>query len=230
MWSHTSRVSALTGRSVRRPYPSSTHCMAALLCAQVRTLSIAFCASVACGNIALSYIYVSFAQMVSAASPLFTIALMYTMGGKVSSHMPQPQRPPPRLQAPCARGRIGAVAVALTHSLPAPSTPANTPVRPVPPTPAQRYTPSAYASMVPMCGGVMLCTAGELNFNLIGFVAVVSSTLLRGVKSIIQGRLLTAPEEKFDSLTLLYHMSWYAWDSPFALFPTCGWLILADTD
>ena len=39
-------------------------------------------ASVACGNIALQYIYVSFAQMVTAAGPLFTIMLMYTMTGK----------------------------------------------------------------------------------------------------------------------------------------------------
>jgi len=120
--------------------------------AKVRRLSIAFCASVACGNIALQYIYVSFAQMVTAAGPLFTIGLMYTMAGK-------------------------------------------------------RYSREAYASMIPMCGGVMLCTAGEINFNLLGFGAVVAATLLRGVKSIIQGRLLTSPEDKFDSLTLLYHMA-----------------------
>ena len=36
------------------------------------------------------------------------------------------------------------------------------------------------------CGGVMLCTAGELNFHALGFAAVVASTLLRGVKSILQ--------------------------------------------
>ena len=119
---------------------------------KVRTLSLAFCASVACGNIALQYIYVSFAQMVTAAGPLFTIALMYTMTGK-------------------------------------------------------QYSRAAYASMVPMCGGVMMCSAGEINFHWLGFLAVVAATLLRGVKSIIQGRLLTAPEDKFDSLTLLYHMS-----------------------
>eukprot|EP00322_Chrysochromulina_rotalis_P003307 CAMPEP_0115828786 /NCGR_PEP_ID=MMETSP0287-20121206/754_1 /TAXON_ID=412157 /ORGANISM="Chrysochromulina rotalis, Strain UIO044" /LENGTH=302 /DNA_ID=CAMNT_0003282015 /DNA_START=1 /DNA_END=909 /DNA_ORIENTATION=- len=120
--------------------------------AKVRRLSVSFCASVACGNIALQYIYVSFAQMVTAAGPLFTIGLMYSMAGK-------------------------------------------------------RYSREAYASMLPMCGGVMMCTAGELNFNLIGFLAVVAATLLRGVKSIIQGRLLTEPEDKFESLTLLYHMA-----------------------
>ena len=82
------------------------------------------------------------------------------------------------------------------------------------------------------CGGVMLCTAGELNFHALGFAAVVASTLLRGVKSILQairiimmtaipceapfptrlfepsqGRLLTAPEDKLDAMSLLYHMT-----------------------
>jgi len=74
---------------------------------KVRVLSLAFCASVASGNIALQYIFVSFAQMVTAAGPLFTILLMYTMTGK-------------------------------------------------------RYSRGAYASMLPMCGGVMMCTAGEV--------------------------------------------------------------------
>ncbi|EOD08723.1 hypothetical protein EMIHUDRAFT_258161 [Emiliania huxleyi CCMP1516] len=48
--------------------------------AKVRTLALAFCASVALGNIALRYIYVSFAQMVSAASPFFTMLLMGAYG------------------------------------------------------------------------------------------------------------------------------------------------------
>ena len=54
--------------------------------------------------------------------------------------------------------------------------------------------------MVPMCGGVMLCTAGELNFNMIGFVAVVSATLLRGVKSIIQVSARSFPVPSADCL------------------------------
>lgn len=49
---------------------------------KVRKLSVVFAASVAAGNLALQYIYVSFAQMVTAAGPLFTILLMYSMTGK----------------------------------------------------------------------------------------------------------------------------------------------------
>lgn len=120
--------------------------------AKIRSLALAFCASVALGNVALRFIYVSFAQMVTAASPLMTIALVGVMTGK-------------------------------------------------------RYSRGAYLSMLPMCGGVMLCTAGELNFHWLGFVAVVASTLLRGVKTIIQGRLLTEPEDRLDAMSLLYHMS-----------------------
>lgn len=119
--------------------------------AKVRRLALAFCASVALGNIALRFIFVSFSQMVSAASPFFTMLLMRAMVGK-------------------------------------------------------QYSLSQYLAILPMCGGVMMCTVGELNFNIVGFSAVVGSTLLRGVKSIMQGRLLTAPEDRLDPITLLYHM------------------------
>lgn len=119
---------------------------------KVAGLSVTFCLSVTCGNVALRFIYVSFAQMVTAASPLFTMGLMFLAVGK-------------------------------------------------------RYSRTATLSMVPMCGGVMMCTAGEVNFNLVGFSAVIAATLLRGVKSIMQQRLLQSPDEKLDSMSLLYHMS-----------------------
>ena len=119
---------------------------------KVACLSVTFCLSVTCGNVALRFIYVSFAQMVTAASPLFTMALMFVAVGK-------------------------------------------------------RYSRTATLSMVPMCGGVMMCTAGEINFHLLGFGAVIAATLLRGIKSILQQRLLQSPEERLDSMSLLYHMS-----------------------
>ena len=143
-------LSALYNCTVRA---ASEHAsVSAELRRKVNVLSLAFCASVACGNIALRYIYVSFAQMVSAATPLFTIILMRTMAGR-------------------------------------------------------KYSTGAYLSMIPMCGGVMMCVGGEINFHALGFAAVVASALLRGVKSILQGWLLTEPDEKLDSITLLYYMS-----------------------
>lgn len=74
----------------------------------------------------------------------------------------------------------------------------------------KRYSGLAYWSMLPMCGGVMLCVKGELGFSWVGLALIVASTALRGVKSIMQGTLLTNREDKLDSLSLLYHMSKYS--------------------
>jgi drug/metabolite transporter (DMT)-like permease len=136
--------------STFRPKPGTT--VSPALRRKVAGLALAFCLSVTCGNVALRFIYVSFAQMVTAASPLFTMVLMYIATGK-------------------------------------------------------RYSRLSTFSMLPMCGGVMMCTAAEINFHLVGFGAVIAATLLRGVKSIVQQRLLTSPEEKLDSMSLLFHMS-----------------------
>eukprot|EP00908_Phaeocystis_cordata_P007588 Transcript_18242.p2 GENE.Transcript_18242~~Transcript_18242.p2 ORF type:complete len:201 (-),score=54.54 Transcript_18242:478-1080(-) len=132
--------------------PKQSAAVGALLRRKVAGLALAFCLSVTCGNVALRFIFVSFAQMVTAASPLFTMALMYLYTGK-------------------------------------------------------RYSRAATLSMLPMCGGVMLCVHGETNFHVVGFGAVILATLLRGIKSILQQRLLTSPEEKLDSMSLLFYMS-----------------------
>lgn len=146
-------MSRIALRTVMRP--STDRQVSQRTLNKVRWLALSFCASVACGNIALKYIFVSFAQMIASATPLFTMVLMYIVAGK-------------------------------------------------------RYSAAAYASMLPMCGGVMLCTAGELNFNSLGFAAVVSAGLFRGLKSIQQARLLTAEDERLSSLELLYHMSGFS--------------------
>lgn len=131
--------------------------------AKVRRLSLAFCGSVFCGNLALKYVWVSFQQMVTAASPLMTLLLAKLLTTK-------------------------------------------------------RFSPLAHASMLPMCGGVMLCVVGELGaaagggdggapFSWLGLGLIVVSTALRGVKSIMQGALLTDEADKLDALSLLRHMS-----------------------
>jgi solute carrier family 35 protein E4 len=159
-------LSGIALRSVMRPTTDRPVSESTL--SKVRLLALSFCASVACGNIALKYIFVSFAQMVTAATPLFTMVLMYVVAGK-------------------------------------------------------RYSAASYASMLPMCGGVMLCTAGELNFNALGFAAVVSASLFRGLKSIQQARLLTTEDERLSSLELLYHMS------GFSVFPLLAYTLLVES-
>ena len=56
--------------------------------------------------------------------------------------------------------------------------------------------------------GMMLTVRGEVNFHPIGFALVVTATLTRALKSIMQGVLLASADEKLDSTVLLYHMSW----------------------
>jgi solute carrier family 35 protein E4 len=68
-----------------------------------------------------------------------------------------------------------------------------------------RYNLWSYVSIFFIVVGVMLCTAGEVNFHVLGLAFNTGSTVLRGVKSIIQGQLLT--ENKLDSVTLLYFMA-----------------------
>ncbi|XP_071790641.1 uncharacterized protein [Asterias amurensis] len=60
-------------------------------------------------------------------------------------------------------------------------------------------------SMVPLCCGSMFCITGEVNFSIFGFVAAVAATILRALKSLLQGVLLK--EQRIDSIRLLYHMS-----------------------
>ncbi|KAJ1616581.1 triose-phosphate transporter family-domain-containing protein [Pavlovales sp. CCMP2436] len=128
---------------------------------KVRRLSLTFCGSVFCGNLALKFVWVSFAQMVTAASPLLTLLLAKLLTDKQFSRL-------------------------------------------------------AHLSMLPMCGGVMFCVVGELRvssgraFSWVGLGLIVLSTALRGVKSIMQGALLSGVEDKLDALSLLQHMSKYS--------------------
>lgn len=54
-----------------------------------------------------------------------------------------------------------------------------------------------------------MCVMDEMNFNLIGATSCVGAAVLRGMKSIMQARLLSG-SQKLDSVELLYHMSPYA--------------------
>ena len=45
-------------------------------------------------------------------------------------------------------------------------------------------------SMVPLCCGSMFCITGEVNFSVFGFVAAVAATILRALKSLLQGIVL----------------------------------------
>lgn len=71
----------------------------------------------------------------------------------------------------------------------------------------KRYNMWTWISMPIICGGLLVCSAKEGNFDALGASFAVGATVLRSVKSLMQARLLT---EKMNSVTLLYYMSPWA--------------------
>ncbi|XP_033102269.1 probable sugar phosphate/phosphate translocator At5g05820 [Anneissia japonica] len=117
---------------------------------KIQVLSVMFAASIALGNVAIKYLYISFAKMIFALTPLMTVLVSKVLLNK-------------------------------THD---------------------KYT---YIALIPLFIGSVLCTLGEVNFSVIGFLAAILSTFLRSLKSLLQGFLLK--EERIDSICLLYYMS-----------------------
>mmetsp|Transcript_29748 Transcript_29748/g.75728 ORF Transcript_29748/g.75728 Transcript_29748/m.75728 type:complete len:393 (+) Transcript_29748:217-1395(+) len=73
----------------------------------------------------------------------------------------------------------------------------------------KRYNAWTWLSMPVICGGLAVCSMKEMNFNMLGATFATGATILRAVKSLIQGKLLSNTE-KMDSVTLLYYMAPWA--------------------
>jgi solute carrier family 35 protein E4 len=121
---------------------------------KVAPLSICFSLSVACGNLALKYIFPSFNQMLGSMTPLVTVAIAVFFQAK-------------------------------------------------------RYNFWTWVSIPVICGGLAMCSVKEVNFNVWGLFFAVSATLLRALKTIVQGKLLQGGD-KMDSVTLLFYMAPWA--------------------
>mmetsp|Transcript_41772 Transcript_41772/g.87215 ORF Transcript_41772/g.87215 Transcript_41772/m.87215 type:complete len:131 (-) Transcript_41772:139-531(-) len=68
----------------------------------------------------------------------------------------------------------------------------------------QKHFPlKTWLSMPVICVGLAVCSAKELNFNALGAFYASGATVLRAVKSLIQGRLLSTSHQ-MDSVTLLF--------------------------
>uniref|UniRef100_A0A7N4NH38 Sugar phosphate transporter domain-containing protein n=1 Tax=Sarcophilus harrisii TaxID=9305 RepID=A0A7N4NH38_SARHA len=65
----------LAGRRARGPLPARAR-------SRVLLLSLTFCATMACGNLGLTYVHLDVAQMVYTTTPLFTLALSKALLGK----------------------------------------------------------------------------------------------------------------------------------------------------
>lgn len=70
-----------------------------------------------------------------------------------------------------------------------------------------RETARTYAALLPVIVGIVIATGAEPSFNLAGFTAAVVATAARALKSVLQGILLTDPNEKMDSMNLLRYMA-----------------------
>ncbi|CAE7241594.1 unnamed protein product [Symbiodinium sp. CCMP2592] len=98
----------------------------------------------------------------------------------------------------------------------------------------KRFPLKTWLSMPVICVGLAVCSAKELNFNALGAFYASGATVLRAVKSLIQGRLLSTSHQ-MDSVTLLYYMApWAAmWLTLIMLFMEGGeplFLLLAVFD
>ncbi|KAF4752054.1 hypothetical protein FOZ63_023582 [Perkinsus olseni] len=103
-------------------------------------------ASIACGNLALKYIYPSFNELLQQTSAAVTVVVGVFIFGK-------------------------------------------------------RYNFATYFSMLPVCGGAILCGHGEVNFVLLGALFAIGSVFFRALKNTMQGDLLN---ESLSSLELLF--------------------------
>ncbi len=70
-----------------------------------------------------------------------------------------------------------------------------------------RETTSVYLSLVPVVVGIVIASGAEPMFNLVGFLAALTATAGRALKSVLQGLMLSDSSEKMDSLSLLLYMA-----------------------
>jgi len=74
----------------------------------------------------------------------------------------------------------------------------------------KRFNKWTWASMPVICGGLLVCGAEEVNFDVIGAACAVVATVLRAVRSVMQEQLLDAKEKDMDAVSQLYYMAPYA--------------------
>ena len=72
-----------------------------------------------------------------------------------------------------------------------------------------RYNCWTWGSMPLICGGLLMCSVDEVNYNVKGVLCVLVATTLRSVKTVMQEALLD-PSEKMDSILLLYYLAPWA--------------------
>lgn len=87
-----------------------------------------------------------------------------------------------------------------------------------------------YVSLIPVVGGVALASFTEVNFEMIGFLAALTSSLTTAIQSVVSAMLLGGGTLKLDSLNLLYYMApvSFVFILPFALYSEYSLLLEYD--
>ncbi|PWA75034.1 putative sugar phosphate/phosphate translocator [Artemisia annua] len=71
----------------------------------------------------------------------------------------------------------------------------------------KKETVHVYLALVPVVCGIVIASNSEPLFHLFGFLMCVGSTSGRGLKSVVQGVLLSSDNEKLNSMNLLLYMA-----------------------
>lgn len=67
-------------------------------------------------------------------------------------------------------------------------------------------TPRTYAALVPIMLGIVVASKAEPSFHFFGTMLCFAATMGRAGKSVVQGVLMTAAEEKLDPMSLLVRL------------------------
>lgn len=70
-----------------------------------------------------------------------------------------------------------------------------------------RESKSVYLSLIPVIVGIIIASGAEPMFNMAGFLAALTATAGRALKSVLQGIMLSDSSERMDSLSLLLYMA-----------------------
>jgi len=70
-----------------------------------------------------------------------------------------------------------------------------------------RESRSVYLSLIPVIVGIIIASGAEPMFNMLGFLAALTATAGRALKSVLQGIMLSDSSERMDSLSLLLYMA-----------------------
>jgi drug/metabolite transporter (DMT)-like permease len=71
----------------------------------------------------------------------------------------------------------------------------------------KRETIETYIMLIPVTAGVVIASENEPMFNSYGFVACITATFMRALKSVLQGLILADEKDKLDPFSLLLFMS-----------------------